>query len=139
MWDVAPWVHVRIFIKRYVKAKRYVKFTIQLTWHHGDFKIMEPKQYRQFTRLFFCSGLDTRLGHIICYCTSRLQKHLIFHGLCTFHERYFKRIICNIKYSYCNIKHSYCILVEHKMYIYHYNTTAYVCKLSLMRVRLCKL
>ena len=43
------------------------EFTIQLTWDHGDFKIMEPKQYRQFTRLFSRSSLGT--SYIICYCT----------------------------------------------------------------------
>ena len=28
------------------------EFTIELTWDHRDFIMMEPKEYRQFTRLF---------------------------------------------------------------------------------------
>ena len=29
-------------------------------WRLGDCKVMEPKQYRQFTRLFFCSAKSSR-------------------------------------------------------------------------------
>ena len=49
--------------------------------------MMEPKEYRQFTRLF--SDISSAMALVeIAYLT--------FRGVYTFHKRYFKRIIGNI-------------------------------------------
>ena len=60
--------------------------------------------------------------------------NLTFHGVCRFHKRYFKRIICNIKHTaFYNFVHlSYQLL-------HSYMIRLAVWKLSLMGATLCKL
>ena len=59
------------------------EFTIELIWDHRDFIMMEPKEYRQIV-------YQTIFRHIMAPVEIA---YLTFHGVYTFHKRYFKRII----------------------------------------------
>ena len=129
-------VHTNLLLSRLSRSSLYTRITI---WHHGDFKTMEPKQYRQLVCQTISplseSSLGTRLGanQDIFSATSPLEIYSLSQSV-HISQKVFQ--VHYLQYQTC------CILVEHHLLFDHYHTTAYivaVCKPSIMGTRLCKL